>query len=431
LTLWRTLNEANCVFTPLVYPFALVKPVARQPKLRKKKIGKSVYWFTKAGGDTYFGNVSDLPYSEARKLFNKHVASVMDAQEDRKVRELSAAELMETFLDWIEKHRSERTYSTRRTYCNRFGNFKVKGVKMGDLPALKVRASDLESWLGGLEVEGLAPQTRRHAQTSIKHCWNWATKHCPEGSNTPYFPPTFRTFASVEQVFVPRKALTEDDLITDAEIKALFTAAELDLDMFHRFAPKTARTPQQNPYRSFADMLRCYHATGARTDELGQCRKQDVLFNTKQVVLGKHKRSKKERTPTLRTITLNDEALAIFSRYCAGKDKPDYVFLNSDGKPCKRKSLAQRFNRVKEVAAEKGIGKVRAEITIYAFRHLWISESLMAGNDLATVAKMAGTSIAMIERVYGHFRNQHLHDAQFRLDEHRRQRSASRPDGGV
>ena len=44
------------------------------------------------------------------------------------------------------------------------------------------------------------------------------------------------------------------------------------------------------------------------------------------------------------------------------------------------------------------------------------------GNDAATVARMAGTSIAMIERVYGHFRNQHLLDAQARLDQLRQQR---------
>jgi len=46
----------------------------------------------------------------------------------------------------------------------------------------------------------------------------------------------------------------------------------------------------------------------------------------------------------------------------------------------------------------EGIGKIRDHITMYDFRHLWISEALMAGNDVATVARMAGTSIAMIER---------------------------------
>lgn len=396
--------------------------MARQPKLRKKTVGKAVYWFTKAGGDTYFGRTDEVPYADARRQFNQHLASVTDDQGSSKGRDLTAGELMDLFLGWIEQHRSDRTYSTRKTHCNRFGKFKIKGVKVGDLPARKVRASDLEGWLDHLEAEGHEAQTRRHHETSIKHSWNWATKHCPPGSNTPYLPPTFRPFASVERVHVPLKALTEIDLITDDEIKALFAAAEIDLDTFHRFGPKRPRPQGENPYRSFADMLRCYHATGARTDELAHCRVGDVLRETKQVVLGKHKRSKKQRTPTVRNITLNPEAFAIFERLCAGKDKADHVFLNSDGKPCRRKSLAERFNRVKEVAAEKSLGVVRTEVTIYSFRHLWISEALMAGNDIATVAKMAGTSIAMIERVYGHFRNQHLHDAQARLDELRRQR---------
>jgi len=39
---------------------------------------------------------------------------------------------------------------------------------------------------------------------------------------------------------------------------------------------------------------------------------------------------------------------------------------------------------------------VRGEITIYSFRDLWISEAMMAGNDIATVAKMAGTGVSMI-----------------------------------
>ena len=147
----------------------------------------------------------------------------------------------------------------------------------------------------------------------------------------------------------------------------------------------------------------------------------DVLFRTGQVILGKHKRSKTQRTPTIRHITLNAEALEVFTRYCSGKDEIDRVFLNSDGKPFTRQRLAERFNRVKAVSLEQELGKVREEITIYSFRDLWISEALMAGNDIATVARMAGTSITMIERAYGHFRNKHLQDAQARVDELRRQ----------
>jgi integrase len=84
----------------------------------------------------------------------------------------------------------------------------------------------------------------------------------------------------VGRIYVPPKTLTENNLITDDEIKALFAAAEVDLDTLHRFGPKTPCSPDQNPYRSFSDMLRCYYCTGARTDELAQCRIDDVLFRT-------------------------------------------------------------------------------------------------------------------------------------------------------
>ncbi len=149
-----------------VTPFRWGRTTPRHSKLRKKKIGKSVSWFTKAGGDTYFGNVKEVAFRDAKKLFNQHLESVLDAQQDRKSRELTAGDLMDLFLDWIEKPRSDRTYSTRKTHCNRFGKLKVKGEKIGDRPACKVRASDMEAWLAALEAQGHAPQTRRHAQTS-------------------------------------------------------------------------------------------------------------------------------------------------------------------------------------------------------------------------------------------------------------------------
>lgn len=148
----------------------------------------------------------------------------------------------------------------------------------------------------------------------------------------------------------------------------------------------------------------------------------DVLFRTGQVILGKHKRSKTQRTPTIRHITLNAEALAIFKNHCEGKQNTDKVFLNSDRRPWSGSLLPKRFERIKEVASVLKVGQVRDEITIYSFRDLWISEILMAGNDVSTVARMAGTSIGMIERVYGHFRNEHLREAQSKLDEARRQR---------
>jgi integrase len=286
----------------------------RQPKLRKKKVGKTTYWFTKAGGDTYFGNVDAVSYTDARNLFNGHIQSLSDAETDSKQKTLTAGQLMDLFLDWIEKNRSRATYLSRRTHCNRFAAFAVGSQKarIADLPANKIKGADLEAWLKHLDEDvGLSAQTRRHAETSIKHAWRWASRH---PSPTPHLSPTYRPFSSVERTFVPPKTLTENDLITDEEIEALFKAAMIDLDQFHRFGPKTPRT--ENPYSGFADLLKCYYHTGARTGELAACEVNDVLFRTGQVILGKHKRSRTQRTPTIRHITLNPDALAIFRKHC-------------------------------------------------------------------------------------------------------------------
>jgi integrase len=401
----------------------------RQPKLRKKKVKKSVYWFTKAGGDTYFGAVEEVSYVEAKKRFADHLHRLQAEQSESKSRVLTAGELMDLFLEWVQKYRDGQTYATRKNYCSQFGNFRVGtcNIPVADLPANKVRGEDLEAWLAQLEEKGLGPQTRLHAENSVRACWNWALTH---PSPTPYLNLSFRPFSAVERTHVPFKPLTEDELLTDQEVQALFKAAALEPDQFrrHGLAKTVARKGMDSLRRTdghvgcFADLLRCYYATGARTGELASCRVEDVLFQTRQVVLGKHKRSKTQKRKTVRQVTLNDEALAIFTRHCKGKEPSDHVFTNSDGRSWTVRTLAKRFERVKEVAAALNFGAIRDEVTIYDFRHLWISDMLTAGTNVTMLARMAGTSIAMIERVYGHFRNQDLHEAQTKVDELRRQR---------
>lgn len=371
----------------------------RQPKVRKKKVGKSSYWYTEAGGETYFGNVNDVPYAEAQKLFAEHLKNVVHG--NRKLNTLTCAELIEHFLEWVKLNRAEANYKRKKQHCNEFGNFRSKGQRIADLPANRVRDSDLTNWLRSCQTNRKnGPQTLLHRYRSILHCWNWGTRNPSPDS---HLPPSFRPFAAVEPPRVPRSVLTEDDLIRDDEIDTLFKAAEVDLDAFHSFGPKHQR--ERNPYKDFADMLRCYQHTGARTGELAKVEVADFQPRTRQVVLGNHKTSKSQRDPLPRGITLNDEAMAVFDAQCSGKNKKDRVFTTSDGKPWATRSLPARLDRVKEIAKQEKLGCVRGSITIYSFRHLWISEIIMAGVDVATVARMAGTSISMIERTYGHFRH--------------------------
>jgi integrase len=400
--------------------------VPRHPVLRKKTVNNSTYWFTKAGGDTYFGNIEEMSPEDAQIAFANHLVTIRTEGPASKQRNPTVADLIDLFLEWVQEERSEETYATRQRYCERFANFKTGSSKtrLGRFPAKQVCANDLKQWRGSLNHEKFDAQTILHAETSVRACFNWGLKHG-------HLPPNFRPFATVERTRVPLKVLTEADLITPAERKAVLEAASFDTNQFRRHGLAKVVAKKGTELRkhertggNFADLLACYYATGARTSELLDCRVKDVQFGLRQIVLGNHKRSQTERVARSRQVTLNDTAMAIFTRHCEGKKPDDCVFLRRNGRPWDLRTAAKYFDRVKEIAAATKLGTVRDTITIYDFRHLWISES-MVRNNIQTVAKMAGTSIAMIERVYGHFSNKSLLAAQAILDDYRLSQDAN------
>jgi site-specific recombinase XerD len=67
---------------------------------------------------------------------------------------------------------------------------------------------------------------------------------------------------------------------------------------------------------------------------------------------------------------------------------------------------------VKAAARAAGLGE---EITAYAMRHSAITDLVTGGLDLLTVAQLSGTSVAMIERHYGHLRADHAAAAMEKL----------------
>ena len=69
-------------------------------------------------------------------------------------------------------------------------------------------------------------------------------------------------------------------------------------------------------------------------------------------------------------------------------------------------------NPIRKAAAAAGLP---AETCAYTFRHSVITDMLTGGMDSMTVARMAGTSLAMIEKHYGHLLHQHAADSMARL----------------
>lgn len=391
--------------------------MGREAKLREK----NGYWYTAANGGQYFGRRDEVSYAEARKAF----LAFLSAKQAEKSEPLTVASLCRLFVAWLKTHRSERTLEERRRHMEFFCNFTVGGVRLGTLSATDITSDDLERMVAMLK-EGTSdrpavdPYTADKYATSVKACFNWGRKN---PSPVSHLPSEFYPFASVEKYKRPTDVISVTKLPTPAEIDALFRFADADLGKYlvggkwRKREPKNYRTGDSNPYRGFSELLKVYHATGARTSELANSSVGDLHPSSYQIILGEHKRSKTLKVAAARQITLNDEALAIVSRWCDGKRPDQPIFTDPKGRRWTRNRLDLRFKRVRERAG------VRSSITIYSFRHLWISESIEAGMDVATVARMAGTSIAMIEKVYGHLRVDHLRKAQAELDAKRAKRS--------
>jgi integrase len=222
--------------------------------------------------------------------------------------------------------------------------------------------------------------------------------------------------------------LTEADLLTEIEVEALLEAARYDVDQFRRWGiekhiGKHGGAKLKPSKDTFPEMLRVYHATGARTSELAVARVRDFSARSRQIVLGKHKRTNTEKVASIRHINLSDETLDILQRLCERRGPDEALFKRRCGNPWTKDTLDDRFCSVWRIAVALGTG-VREDATIYSFRDLWISDALMAGVDVMTVARMAGTSVRMIETVYGHFRTDHFAEAQRRVVEGRAARLA-------
>jgi site-specific recombinase XerD len=102
-----------------------------------------------------------------------------------------------------------------------------------------------------------------------------------------------------------------------------------------------------------------------------------------------------------RAITLPPATAAFFTERCRDKLPHAPLFARADGKPWGKDSWKKGVKAAAEAA------ELPLEVTAYTLRHSVITDLIGAGLDVLTVARLSGTSIAMIERHYGHLRAEH------------------------
>jgi integrase len=109
----------------------------------------------------------------------------------------------------------------------------------------------------------------------------------------------------------------------------------------------------------------------------------------------------KDKAGRDRKIKLPQQTADFFAEQCRGKTPAAPLLARADGKPWDKDSWKKPL-KAAALAAD-----LDSTVTAYALRHSTITDLVTGGLDLLTVAQLSGTSVAMIERHYGHHRAQH------------------------
>ena len=244
--------------------------MGRPAKLAKK----NGHWYSEAGGQPrYYGKVGVVSFAEASKAFPRPAGGPRGGFDHRR------RALVEAFGDWLAKNRRPGDDCSERR--------KVPAPLLH--PARRL-AGDSCGIVTDHSVSGksrgrsrLCPQAPDHDQDDVPL---GRAAPAPARRDQPSRPGRARQGPSQGP---PGDRIRPPEL----EVKAPFRWGDADLQAFHKVRGSRPRRPDE--YRievaGFADMLRCYHATGSRTGETCAVRVGDFHAASRQLVLGKHKRS--------------------------------------------------------------------------------------------------------------------------------------------
>jgi len=110
-----------------------------------------------------------------------------------------------------------------------------------------------------------------------------------------------------------------------------------------------------------------------------------------------------------REIPLGGEAFAHLKACAAGKLPAAWLIARADGRQWDRFAWRDMIRDGVKAA------KLPRATSAYTFRHSTITDLLTQGLDTLTVGRIAGTSLSMIEKHYGHLRLEHARDALEKL----------------
>lgn len=267
--------------------------------------------------------------------------------------------------DYVEDRRTERSVDCAHDADMRFKRT-VYGTAFGRKPLAKVWMADVKRWRHGT---GLSKSSQNRTMTVLRAALNLAIQNRRVGADR-----------AIEWKLVKQHSHAERrrDLFLDLEQRRqLIEAAN----------------------GAVGDLIAGIALTGARPGDLRQARRSHFDPRTGSItfIAKNHPR----------TVPLPATALPLFERLAKDKLPNAWLFTRDDGKPWDHSGWDEL---VRQAARNAGLPE---GVCLYTLRHSFITQALMDGMSTLDVARITGTSLAMIEKHYGHLV---MRDARERLD---------------
>jgi integrase len=305
----------------------------------------------------------DQAKAAASEWFASQVGPAWNSNRDVSVAD-ACREYVKTKKETFEaelKHRGNIAETDQPAWRDAESRFKrtIYSNPMGARPAAKITTAEIKRWRADL---GLSEVSQNRTMTSLRAALN----HAVENRRLP----------------VARRIewdnVKQHSCVTDRKLPFL------DLQQRKAFLDASGEG-------DFHDFALAHILTGARPGELARMRRRQFDARTKSASLI----GKTSKKTGARTVPLSDEATSLFSRRSQSLTGDDLLFTNQGVK-------WKHYEWDAYVRAAANSAKSPAGTVLYCFRHSWITQSLLDGMPAFQVAKLTGTSLAMIEKHYGH-----------------------------
>lgn len=306
-------------------------------------------------------NEYDAAVTEARTWFAAIQAGV-------KPRENTVAAAAEDYLKDLEIRKGSRAVADARGRLNRYILPAFKAKRLDKLSTVEIR-----KWFNGFIPEGGSKEAVRKAKasanrnlTTFKAVLNHAHKNAMCASSL-----AWDRVAAFSKVDGARTEFLEPE-----QLQALIDQTE----------------------GAFRNLVIAGALTGARYGELCALRVKDLDKDARVLHIREGKTGE-------RIVPMTPEMLKHFAKLANDKLPEAYLLVKDDGKPWAHSDQDKLMREaVKKANLKRGV-------VFYTLRHTFIAHAIGAGLDIYSIAAVAGTSIAMIEKHYGKLLKGRVRDA--------------------